>query len=125
MKKLTLILAVIIMVVVSACNSNQKENKQSTMENNSVEKTKTEKTQTLSGDYICTQHWDSDLIGKAKISFNNDSVSFSGIGKTTYRIKGDSLFIDMHSYEMGFVIDGNTLKASGAAGNVVYTKNNN
>jgi len=122
MKKVTLILAVIVMVVVSACNSNQKENKQSTTENNTVEKAKTESTQTLFGDYICTEHWNSDLIGEAKISFNNDSVSFAGIGKTTYRIKGDSLFIDMHRYEMGFAIDGNTLKASGGAGNVAYTK---
>ncbi|HIE15839.1 MAG TPA: hypothetical protein EYP69_02830 [Bacteroidales bacterium] len=104
MKKVTVILVVIIMVVVSACNS------------------KSGKTQRLSGDYTCTEHWNSDLIGKAIMSFDRDSVNFAGIAKTTYRIKDDSVFIDMHQYEMGFAIDGNTLKATGGAGTVAYTK---
>jgi len=122
MKKLTLILAVSAMFAVSACSSNQNENDQSSEKANTVEKTVTEKSQSLSGDYVCTKHWNSDLVGKATISFNGDSVSFAGIAKTTYRIQDDSVYIDMHSYEMGFAIDGNTLKASGNAGEVAYTK---
>jgi len=122
MKKLTLILAVSAMFAVSACSSNQNEKEQSSEKTNTVEKTVTEKSQSLTGDYVCTKHWNSDLIGSAKISFKGDSVDFSGIAKTSYRIKDDSVFIDMHQYEMGFAIDGNTLKASGNAGEVAYTK---
>ena|GEM_PF-3737929 len=107
-------------IIISACNSNQSKNDQVTTTDVSV--AKTENTQKLSGDYVCTEHWNSDLIGSAKISFNNDSVNFSGMAKTSYKIKDDSLFIDMHSYEMGFAIDGNTLRSSGSAGNVAYTK---
>ena len=122
MKKVTLTLVVLAIVLISACNSNQKENNQSATKKNSLEKTTTKKSQQLSGDYVCTEHWNNDLIGQATIFFNNDSVNFSGIGKTTYRIKGDSVFIDMHSYEMRFAIVGNSLKATGGAGSVAYTK---
>jgi len=120
MKKVTLIIAALMTIIISACNSNQSKNDQVTTTDVSV--AKTENTQKLSGDYVCTEHWNSDLIGSAKISFNNDSVNFSGMAKTSYKIKDDSLFIDMHSYEMGFAIDGNTLRSSGSAGNVAYTK---
>ena len=122
MKKAIFTMAVILVVLLTACNSKPKEKDQITTKENSTEKTTTEQNQKLSGNYVCTEHWNSDLIGGAVISFDKDSVNFSGIGKTTYRIKGDSLFIDMHSYEMAFAIVGNTLKATGGAGTVAYTK---
>ena len=119
-KIVTLVITGLLTIIVSACNSNQSKNDQVATTDASV--AKTENTQKLYGDYVCTEHWNSDLVGSIKISFDNDSVNFSGIGKTSYRIKDDSLFIDMHTYEMGFAVDGNTLKSSGPAGKVAYTK---
>ncbi len=86
MKKVTLTVVVIFVFLLTACNSNSNEKSRVSIKENSVEKATNEQTQNLSGNYVCTEHWNSDLIGKAVISFDNDSVSFSGIGKTTYRI---------------------------------------
>jgi len=123
MKKVTLILFAVTLGLFTACNQGQKKSDKSTdTEAKAVEQVAKETSQKLSGDYICTAHWNDDLVGKAKMTFDNDSVSLAGIAKTTYRIKGDSLFVDMHQYEMGFVIDGKTLTTTGPAGKVSYTK---
>ncbi len=122
MKKVTLALFVIAVAVFTACNQGGKKESKSNDEKKAIAKEQPSAPQGLSGDYVCTEHWNKDLIGKIKISFDKDSVDFPGIAKTTYRIKGDSLFIDMHRYEMGFIIDGNTLTTSGPAGKVSYQK---
>ncbi|HUX55287.1 MAG TPA: hypothetical protein VMV56_12785 [Williamwhitmania sp.] len=119
MKRVTLILAaaVAIGVLATSCNSTtqSKQQKDKVSTNNSSEK--------LSGTYVCTEHWNNVLVGEAKMIFGDDNkVSFAGIASASYRVKGDSLFIDMHTYEMPFKIDGNTLRASGPAGKVAYTK---
>jgi carboxypeptidase C (cathepsin A) len=123
MKKVTLALFVITFTMgTMSCNQSQKTNEQSNTKEKIIKTVKEKKTQKLSGNYICTEHWNKDLEGQIKMTFNNDSVSFPVISNTTYRIKDDSLFIDMHQYEMGFIIDGNTLTANGNAGKVSYTK---
>jgi len=123
MKKVTLALFMITFAMLTiSCNQSQKTNEQSKTKEKIITTVKENMTQRLSGNYICTEHWNKDLIGQIKMTFNNDSVSFPVISNTTYRIKDDSLFIDMHQYEMGFIIDGNTLTANGNAGKVSYTK---
>ncbi|MCF6182304.1 hypothetical protein [Lutibacter sp.] len=123
MKKVTLALFTItIMMFAQSCNQSQKKNEKLNTKEKGITKVKVTKTQSLSGDYVCTEHWNKDLIGNTKMTFTKDSVSFAGVANTTYRIKGDSLFIDMHRYEMGFVINGNTLTTTGNAGKVSYTK---
>ena len=118
MKKLTVILVVLAlsMTMFSCGGNNTQENKTESQEPVKVE------SQGLLGSYLCTEHWNDALIGQIKMTFENDSVSLAGISKTTYRIDGDSLFIDMHQYELGFVIDGNNLTTSGSAGKVSYRK---
>ena len=121
MKKVTLILASVVVILVSftSCN-NSKQNKNET---DKVKETTKKIQKSLSGTYICSEHWNDDFVGKLKITFSdNNKVSLAGVTNTSYHIEGDSLFIDMSTYEMTFLIDGNTLKASGLAGNVAYTK---
>jgi len=115
---LTVIIFAITMISCGGGNSQKKDDKTKKSETKKV----TPEKQTLSGTYVCTAHWNDALVGQAKMVFQNDSVSLAGIAKTTYRIKGDSLFVDMHQYEMGFVINGQTLTATGPAGKVAYTK---
>jgi len=123
MKKLILLsFTITLAMFVISCNQNQKTHEQSNSKEKSITTVKEKKVQKLSGDYICTEHWNKDLIGQIQMTFNNDSVSFAGITNTTYRIKDDSLFIDMHQYKMGFIINGNTLTANGNAGKVSYAK---
>ncbi|HID39626.1 MAG TPA: hypothetical protein EYP36_08950 [Calditrichaeota bacterium] len=125
MKRLSVVLSAAMFVfLVFSCGDNQKENAQSNEQNqNETVQTETASSTILQGDYVCTQHWNDALVGKAKITFYEDGkVDFSGGVQTTYRLKNDSVFIDMKKYEMGFKIEGNTLKASGSAGEVAYTK---
>ncbi|MDA3780842.1 MAG: hypothetical protein PF487_11590 [Bacteroidales bacterium] len=108
MKKITLTIATLAIMIVSfsACN-NAKQNKQNK----------------ISGTYVCTEHWNDALVGNIKIVFSDDNkVSLAGVANTSYRIDGDSIFVDMHSYEMSFKIDGDVLRTSGSAGIVAYTK---
>jgi hypothetical protein len=121
MKKVTLIFASVVIMLVSftSCN-NSKQNKHET---DKVKVTTKKNQKKLSGTYVCSEHWNDDLVGTLKMTFSdNNKVSFAGVTNTSYHIEGDSLFIDMSSYEMVFVIDGNTLKTSGPAGTVAYTK---
>lgn len=121
MKKVTLIfvsVAVMLVSFTSCNNSNQNKDKTDKV------KVSTKKSQkTLSGAYVCSEHWNDDLVGTLKMTFSdNNKVSFAGVTNTSYRIEGDSLFIDMSTYEMAFVMDGNTIKTTGPAGTVAYTK---
>ena len=121
MKKVTVILAAILIMLVSftSCN-NSKQDKSDPAKGKVITK-KNQKS--LNGTYICSEHWNNDLVGTLKMTFSdNNKVSLAGVTNASYRIEGDSLFIDMHTYEMAFVIDGNTLKTSGPAGTVAYTK---
>jgi len=122
MKKITLILtAIALTFTMISCGGGNSQKKDDKTKKSETKKVTPEK-QTLSGTYVCTAHWNDALIGQAKMVFQNDSVSLAGIAKTTYRIKGDSLFVDMHQYEMGFVINDKTLTTTGPAGKVSYTK---
>jgi len=122
MKKIMVVLfSIASMLVVQSCSQGQKTNETKTKEKIST-KVKSVKNKRLSGTYVCTEHWNDALVDQIKMVFKNDSVSFSGIAGTTYRIKGDSLFVDMHKYEMGFVINGNNLTTTGPSGKVSYSK---
>ncbi len=123
MKKLIVSLfTIMLLLAVVSCDGAKEEKKQADKPNNAAQVTQ-ENSASLHGDYVCTKHWNEALVGEAKITFGDDNkVNFAGQANTTYRLKGDSVFIDMHNYEMGFKIEGNTLKASGSAGEVIYTK---
>lgn len=121
MKKVTLVFASVALMLVSLTSCNN--SKQDKSETDKVKVTTKNNQKSLSGTYICSEHWNNDLVGKLKMTFSdNNKVSFAGVTNTSYHIEGDSLFIDMSTYEMAFVIDGNTLKTSGPAGTVAYTK---
>jgi hypothetical protein len=123
MKKVTFTLFMIAFIMITiSCNQGPKTNEQSNNKEKSTTEVKENNDQRVSGNYICTEHWSEDLVGNIKMTFRNDSVSLQGMPKTTYRIKNDSLFIDMHQYEMGFLINGKTLTTKGGAGVVSYTK---
>ncbi len=77
---------------------------------------------TLSGDYVCSKHWNEDFVGELKMTFKDDKVSMMGVTNGDYTVKGDSLIIDLGSTKMKFKIDGNTLSMKGRLGEVAYTK---
>jgi hypothetical protein len=76
----------------------------------------------LLGQATSSENCNDDLVGTLKMSFSENKASFAGVTSASYRIEGDSLFIDMSTYEMAFVMDGNTIKTLGPAGKVAYTK---
>ena len=107
------------LIIFQACgNSTEK----SVKDGDKSVKTETSSVNQLSGVYVCTEHWNSELKGGLKMTFKDGKVSLAGVSNAGYRVEGDSLFIDMHSHEMGFKIEGNNLIAEGAAGKVVYSK---
>jgi hypothetical protein len=121
MKKVTLIFASVVVMLVSftSCNNSKQDKNETDKVKVSAKKIQ----KSLSGTYLCSEHWNDDLVGTLKMTFSdNNKVSLAGVANTSYHIEGDSLFIDMSTYEMAFVMEGNTLKTSGPAGTVAYTK---
>lgn len=122
MKKLNFIMFITLICIsffVVSCGGNNNEANSSKTTNATVEKASSN---VLSGDYICTKHWNDSLVGKTKLTFNGNSVSFAGVANTSYTIKDNKVLIDMKTYKMEFIMNGNTLTTKGPAGEVVYTK---
>lgn len=80
----------------------------------------------VSGTWVCKEHYISSMAGKLKLEFKDDgTVTMAPMNiKGTYELKGDTVLLKSKIFKNGLELklDGNTLTASSPAGKVVYAK---
>ncbi len=82
--------------------------------------------ETLAGRYVCTEHWNEDMVGRISFEFRDDgTVRQSPMGGDgTYEISDGYVTVVNDLLEDGITlkIEGNSLRIANPMGDVVYTK---
>jgi len=79
----------------------------------------------LSGVWLCEEHFIDSMVGKLSLEFNSDGTFSSAPvgGEGTYEMEGNTVVLNSKVFnDLELQMEGNKLVASSSAGDIVYVK---